>query len=71
MVEIKMTKGKWKTVGALALFTPFLEEWHCEAIVNSQVLKQSYINFTKSEAKAKFKQLIKERQKAWFEHLAK
>lgn len=71
MVDIKMTKGKYYTVGTCAMFIPYLDEWHCEAVVNSQTIKQSYINFTKAEAKTKFKQLIKEKQKAWIEYLAK
>ena len=71
MVDIKMTKGKYYTVGTLSMLKPYLVEWHCVAYVNSQMITQSYVNYTKAEAKAKFKQLIKDKQKAWNEYLAK
>lgn len=71
MIDIKMTKGKYFTVGWCSLVKPYLVEWHCEAEINSQTIKQIYVGFTKPQAKTKFKALIKEKQKAWFEHLAR
>lgn len=71
MIDIKMTKGKWFTVGWCAIVKPYLIQWDCEAEINGQTIKQTYIGHTKTQAKNKFKALIKERQKAWFEHLAR
>jgi hypothetical protein len=71
MVDIKMTKGKWHTVGWCSLVKPYLIEWHCEAEVNSQKIKMIYVGATKPQARKLFKELIKQKQKAWFEHLAR
>jgi hypothetical protein len=71
MVDIKMTKSKYYTCGWLSLYKPYLTQWDCEAIVNSEVIKHSYIGHTKRVARANFIKLINSRRKSWLEYLAK
>ncbi|CAB5226134.1 hypothetical protein UFOVP753_53 [uncultured Caudovirales phage] len=71
MVEIKMTKSKYFTSGWMSLYKPVLVQWDCEALVNSEVIKQSYIGHTKRVARANFIKLINGRRERWLEYLAK
>jgi len=66
-----MTKSKYFTTGWLSIQKSYLIQWHCEAMINSQLIKHTYIGHTKRVARANFIKLINERQKSWFEYLAK